>query len=1214
MASRGFSILSSDSSDDDAEDTSLSQGPSAYNHSASELDSALGSSPFHQKVTLRSERSMDSPQRKRNATLKPLNINESPRKKRNFSTFQAGTSDTGPQDDQFTSHLFSDDQDNNLVNLAESLSQTLATIEGSFPKSKKIVPETLASSEGSFRKCEKTDPEKENVSGPSGTYLGVRRNVSFSSGEVQKTQSGVTLSPDRFSDLSRFCGDAECYLDHRKSWIEKGNFSKPTTSKSDERDESDFSFFGMSSSVRDALYAVLRISEMHQWQTTMIKQQISEEGLKRNALVLAPTSAGKSLVGTVLLLRTMLLARKETILALPYKALVTEKLREMKHLVTRMSNFVVMEYAGASGIFPVPRHTSSLPRLYIGTNEKLSMLWRYLCKDGERRREIGMVLLDEVHMIGDESRGSTIEEFLSSVMYWSGASTRIICLSATIGYPRDISEFIGWGDSLQCNTHHVNMRPVKIKEHMVVLGSAYPIVRDSQGQGRILYSASTDGTPYDMPSLHDHVVDISSTREEGALIWLKINQLKCHLSKYAGLNMEKGDGKPQLRFPVVTRIPESVRLMLQDTTASKIPKSEFSLTPDVDDQFRAALREVVKAVDLNPSNVRRAWEAQVDKLEELRDPYSNRSAQLRLADESAWDLQIITNLVLETIGRHESVLIFCSSRAKCVDMCEHLCKTIAKMESSQSPSWFDDHPTSEVVTKERRNIVGHLLTESNGKADPVLLHGIQSGVGYHTAALHQVERLAIEEAFSKGFVSALFCTTTLSAGVNLPCHRVIICSPWLGKDFITCSRYLQKCGRAGRSVFRSGASDGNEKKQPAPDSFIFMQAKDVSLFQVVSLFQRIVDKHVEPVASRLLESHSFYRQAVTPWPVDSNTAASVYTGITRIVLSAVDVGQGLPLSQLIQFFRKTLLYRACGEDSCNMKPLLAEVLKLIKNGHLEVFHPESADGLTTLPMSVNVYEPRNLSVIMEDAQIKNLEMKKQSSLSSVEKEDFLLELSLYDTKRVLTLPDVTLYVGPLASAVTAGSLSLEEAELFIQEAEDLENQMCLRNTLTVLYLSMSEGNSKPISGSSSSEHNITPMFISNVIANNFPSHPESEFMTRLGITEAKLNIWLRSRYAGNIIKKDPSFPSRLRRLWSAMFLNDIVTSPEKYDAICSKYGFCRGMSVELISGTTNRLTGLKNFCLALDKFWWYSPLASSLIKRLGESSDEELRPLLALVI
>ncbi|KAK3925565.1 Helicase POLQ-like [Frankliniella fusca] len=116
---------------------------------------------------------------------------------------------------------------------------------------------------------------------------------------------------------------------------------------------------------------------------------------------------------------------------------------------------------------------------------------------------------------------------------------------------------------------------------------------------------------------------------------------------------------------------------------------------------------------------------------------------------------------------------------------------------------------SDDLKQEKKNLVGHLLQESKGMVDSVLLEGIKARMGFHTAALHPMERKAMEDAFSEGLILALSCTSTLAAGVNLPASRVIIASPytWNGNDLITCSSYLQQVGRAGRGVRRGSGDD-----------------------------------------------------------------------------------------------------------------------------------------------------------------------------------------------------------------------------------------------------------------------------------------------------------------------------------------------------------------------------------------------------------------------
>jgi DEAD/DEAH box helicase len=171
-------------------------------------------------------------------------------------------------------------------------------------------------------------------------------------------------------------------------------------------------FFGLPMKVKRLIHEYKGIDDLYDWQKECLRLPAV---VNRNNLIYAlPTSGGKTLVAEILMMREVICRRKNVIFILPYVAIVQEKIWAMSPFAVGLE-FLVEEYASGKGKCP-PRKRRKKNSIFIATIEKSLALIDSLIEE-RRLDEIGMVVVDELHLLGEEGRGATLECVLTKLKF-----------------------------------------------------------------------------------------------------------------------------------------------------------------------------------------------------------------------------------------------------------------------------------------------------------------------------------------------------------------------------------------------------------------------------------------------------------------------------------------------------------------------------------------------------------------------------------------------------------------------------------------------------------------------------------------------------------------------------------------------------------------------------------------------------------------------------
>jgi helicase len=182
---------------------------------------------------------------------------------------------------------------------------------------------------------------------------------------------------------------------------------------------------------------------------TPIQEKAVDAGLLqgKSLLVCAPTASGKTLVATMGIVNS--LSKGKSIYIVPLRALAHEKFREYEALFSTTSYKCVV----STGDIDSESNYLAKYDLLILTSEKLDSLLRHRVS---WLSEVKTVVIDEIHLLNDPSRGPTLEIVITLLK--SLISPQIIGLSATIGNAQELADW------LEATLVKDNWRPVELKK------------------------------------------------------------------------------------------------------------------------------------------------------------------------------------------------------------------------------------------------------------------------------------------------------------------------------------------------------------------------------------------------------------------------------------------------------------------------------------------------------------------------------------------------------------------------------------------------------------------------------------------------------------------------------------------------------------------------------------------------------------------------------
>ena len=181
---------------------------------------------------------------------------------------------------------------------------------------------------------------------------------------------------------------------------------------------------------------------------------------KKDLFVVSSTGTGKTLIGELCGINKIMNNKKKMLYIVPLVALANQKYYQFKEKYSNLGLTVCLK-TGYEYLNIKPKNeinTSLNSNIIIGTYEGIDYILR--SGNADLLGDIDTIIIDEIHMITDDSRGIRIDGLIARLRYLY-PSSQYIYLSATIGNPSYFSK------KLNSNLVYYSKRPVPIERHVI---------------------------------------------------------------------------------------------------------------------------------------------------------------------------------------------------------------------------------------------------------------------------------------------------------------------------------------------------------------------------------------------------------------------------------------------------------------------------------------------------------------------------------------------------------------------------------------------------------------------------------------------------------------------------------------------------------------------------------------------------------------------------